>query len=68
MKTEELINSLHTSKLFAVCPCGGEFKIADAILFDGTKDFPKEAVDKQEELKQQLRTQKRFRKKEGTCN
>ena len=54
MKIEDLIINLLSSRLFAECPCGGEFKIADAVLFDGTKDFPKEAIEKQEELKQQL--------------
>ena len=54
MKTEELIKNLKASELFAECPCGEEFRIADAILFDGTKPFPKEALKKQEELKHSI--------------
>ncbi len=54
MKTEELIKNLKSSELFAECPCGQEFRIADAFLFDGTMPFPEEALEKQEELKQQL--------------
>ena len=35
---------MQTSYLVAQCPkCDGEFKLADALLFDGTKGFPKEA-------------------------
>jgi predicted Holliday junction resolvase-like endonuclease len=54
VKIEELIKDLLNSELFAECPCGQEFKIGDAFLFDGTKPFPEEALEKQEELKQQL--------------
>ena len=42
MKTAELIKNLKASELFVECPCGEEFRIADATLFDGTKPFPKE--------------------------
>jgi len=45
-----LIRMLKTSNLYAECPCGEEFKLSEAILFDGTKPFPEEA----------LQTQKRF--------
>jgi predicted Holliday junction resolvase-like endonuclease len=54
VKIEELIRNLMTSRLYAECPCGQEFKLSDAILFDGTKPFPEEALKKQEELKKQL--------------
>lgn len=54
MNTEELIKNLKSSELFAECPCGQEFRIADAALFDGTQSFPKEALEKQEELKKLL--------------
>ena len=42
---EQLIKKLRESNLYAVCPCGGEFKLSKAILFDGTKTFPKEALE-----------------------
>ena len=58
MKIEELIQSLITSGLFAECPCGEEFKLSDAILFDGTKPFPDEALKRQEELRQELAERK----------
>src|SRR5271157_2248669 len=43
-----------TSGLFAECPCGEEFKLSDAILFDGTKPFPSEALKAQAELLKNL--------------
>ena len=52
MATEELIKSLKESNLYAECPCGGEFKLSDAILFDGTKPFPPEALAKQKEYQE----------------
>ena len=54
MKIEELIKNLMTSGLFAECPCGEEFKLSDAILFDGTKPFPSEALKAQAELLKNL--------------
>jgi len=64
METEEIIQGLKKSNLWAESPCGCEFKLSDAILFDGTKPFPKEALeskqafidelkDRQEELERQ---------------
>jgi len=50
MNTDQLIQELKMSKLIAECPEGEEFPIAKTILFDGTKPFPKEAL----ELKKQL--------------
>jgi predicted Holliday junction resolvase-like endonuclease len=47
---EEVIEQLKASGLYAECSCGGEFKLSEVILFDGTKPFPKEALG----LKQQL--------------
>lgn len=55
MKTEQLIQQLKKSNLYAECPCGGEFKLSEAILFDGTKPFPKEALEAQKLLKEQLK-------------
>lgn len=54
MNTEQLIKNLKTSRLFAESPCGHEFKLSDALLFDGTKPFPKQALEKQVELKKTL--------------
>jgi len=44
MNTVELIKKLKQSNLWAECPCGEEFKLSDAILFDGTKPFPSEIL------------------------
>ncbi|MBW2965660.1 hypothetical protein KY342_00990, partial [Candidatus Woesearchaeota archaeon] len=67
-KTEQLIKKLKESKLYAECPCGGEFKLSEAVLFDGTKPFPKEALEVQTQLKQELkdRTEK-LKKKKKFC-
>ena len=55
MNTEELIKQLKQSNLYAECSqCNEEFKISDAILFDGTKSFPSEAMEAQNELKDNL--------------
>ena len=54
MQTDQLIKSLKTSNLYAECTCGQEFKLSDAFLFDGTKPFPKEALEKQAELTKAL--------------
>ncbi len=64
METEEIIQALKQSNLWAESPCGCEFKLSEAILFDGTKPFPEEALkskqafldelkDREEELKKQ---------------
>ncbi len=50
METEEIILKLKESDLYAICPCGEEFKLSDAILFDGTKLLPKEALEIQKKL------------------
>jgi predicted Holliday junction resolvase-like endonuclease len=55
VNTELLIKKLKTSNLYAECPCGGEFKLSKAILFDGTKPFPKEALKIQQQLKDELK-------------
>ena len=54
-KIEKLIKELKESGFYAECSCGGEFKLSDAILFDGTKPFPKEALEIQSDLKSYLR-------------
>ncbi len=55
MNTEQLINSLKRSKLYAECPCGGEFKLSNSILFDGTKPFPPKALEIQKEMQNQIK-------------
>jgi predicted Holliday junction resolvase-like endonuclease len=50
-----LIRSLQQSKLSAGCPhCGDEFKLAESILFDGTKKFPREAEKIRQEWEKNL--------------
>ena len=59
MDIPSLINSLKTVKLTAYCPmCDGEFKLSNALLFDGTRAFPSEA----EELR--LKLVEAFRQRE----
>jgi predicted Holliday junction resolvase-like endonuclease len=55
VKIEQLIKTLRVSNLYAECPCGGEFKLSETILFDGTKAFPAETLKIQEQLKDELR-------------
>lgn len=55
MKTEEIIQSLKQSDLWAESPCGHEFKLSEAILFDGTKPFPKEALESKKALLDELK-------------
>ncbi len=55
MKTEDIIDKLKNSDLYAECPCGGEFKLSDVILFDGTKPFPPEVKEVQERYEDQLK-------------
>jgi predicted Holliday junction resolvase-like endonuclease len=55
MKTEEIIQLLQKSDIYAEHPgCGGEFKISDALLFDGTKPFPFKAAEVQKNLQEAL--------------
>lgn len=55
MSTQILIESLQNSDLYAECPCGAEFKLSDLILFDGTKPFPPEVLEVQEQYEEELR-------------
>lgn len=55
VETEEIIQALKSSNLWAESPCGHEFQLSKAILFDGTKPFPKEAIDSQNVLKNILK-------------
>lgn len=54
METDQLIRKLKASNLYAECSCGEEFKLSDAILFDGTKSFPEEALEIQSQLDDEL--------------
>lgn len=54
METQEIIDRLRKSDLYAECPCGGEFRLSDLILFDGTKPFPDEVLEAQERYEKEL--------------
>ena len=55
MKTEYLIKKLKESGLFAVCPdLQEQFRLSEAVLFDGTKSFPEEALEVQQTLQREL--------------
>ena len=62
-ETEQLIKNLKASSLYAECTCGGEFKLSEVILFDGTKPFPKEALEAQKQLKVELKEREEQLKK-----
>jgi len=64
MNTEELIKQLKQSDLYAECPNGEEFKLSQAILFDGTKPLPPEALEIQKAMDDELKK----REKEATVN
>ena len=55
MKTEDIIYKLKNSNLYAECSCGGEFKLSDVLLFDGTKPFPPEVKEVQEKYEEDLK-------------
>ena len=54
MDTQQIIDDLQNSDLYAECPCGAEFKLSDLILFDGTKPFPPEVLELQEQYDEEL--------------
>ena len=56
MNTQEIINSLKESDLYAECPCGAEHRLSDLILFDGTKPFPPEVEEAQRRYEVELIT------------
>lgn len=64
MKTEEIIQQLKQSNLWAESPCGCEFKLSEAILFDGTKPFPKEALESKEAFLSELKEREAELKKQ----
>ena len=54
---------MRASDLYAECPCGGEFKLSESLLFDGTKSFPEEALETQKNLEESLKTREEALKK-----
>ena len=63
MDIEKLIQKLRSSDLYAECPCSGEFKLSESILFDGTKQFPEEALEAQMNLEDSLKVREEELKK-----
>ena len=55
MEIGEIIDGLKNSGLIAESPCGCEFELSAAILFDGTKPFPKEALETKKSYLEQLK-------------
>ena len=55
MSTQKIIDRLKKSDLYAECPCGAEHKLSDLLLFDGTKPFPPEVLEVQEQYEEELR-------------
>ncbi len=50
MDTANLIKELRSSGLIATCPCGEEFKLSEALLFDGLGKFPELAEEARKAL------------------
>jgi len=64
MNPEEIIQLLKKSNIYAEHPgCGGEFKISESLLFDGTKPFPFEATEVQKNLEEALKNRQEELKK-----
>ena len=56
---EELIKSLKSQELVAGCPrCFSEFHLSDALLFDGTRKFPEEALERCKEYESDLKNRR----------
>ena len=51
LETDQLIRKLKASNLYAECSCEEEFKLSDALLFDGAKPLPEEVLEIQSQLK-----------------
>ncbi len=64
MQIEEIIQQLKQSNLWAESPCGCEFKLSEAILFDGTKPLPKEALESKEAFLNELKEREEELKKQ----
>lgn len=54
-ETQQIIDNLKNSDLYAECTCGDEFRLSDLILFDGTKPFPPEVIEIQEQYEERLK-------------
>lgn len=53
-----MIESLSNSDLAAGCPnCGGEFRLSEALLFDGRGEFPGPAEAKRQEMLEALKAE-----------
>ena len=59
MSIESTIRELKNSNLVAECSCGAEFRLSKIIMFDGTKPFPKEALEAKEQLIEELKERKK---------
>jgi hypothetical protein len=55
LSTQKIIDHLKKSDLYAEFPCGAEHKLSDILLFDGTKPFPPEVLEVQEQYEENLR-------------
>ena len=64
MEIEQLIKSFKTSLLVAECPiCNEEFKLSEALLFDGMGKFPKPAEERKLLLLHELKKREEELKK-----
>src|SRR3989344_8465767 len=64
MNTEEIIKLLKESDIYAEhAECGCEFRLSDALLFDGTKPFPFKAIEVQKNLEDTLKSRQEELKK-----
>jgi len=63
-ETQQIIDGLKTSELYAECYCGEEFRLSDVILFDGTKPFPPEVIEIQEQYEEGLKEREATLKKD----
>ena len=64
METEEIIQLLKKSDIYAEhSGCGCEFKISEALLFDGTKPFPFKALEVQKNLEEKFKERQEELKK-----
>lgn len=64
MNIDSLIKNLKSSYLVAECPmCNEEFKLSEALLFDGLKKFPKPAEEKKLLLLHELKKREEELKK-----
>jgi predicted Holliday junction resolvase-like endonuclease len=55
LSKDQLIKQLSSSSLYAECPkCREEFKLRDALLFDGLGPFPQQALEVQAQLQVEI--------------